>query len=71
MAGTSRQKENWVACDDERVAPFVPSPLPVVQRMLELARVGPGDKIFDLGSGDGRTVIMAAEKFGASAVGAA
>ena len=69
MAGTSRQKENWVVCDDEHVAPFVPSPLPVVQRMLELARVGPGDKVFDLGSGDGRTVIMAAEKFGASAVG--
>jgi hypothetical protein len=37
--------------------------------MLELARVGPGDKVFDLGSGDGRTVIIAAEKFGASAVG--
>jgi predicted RNA methylase len=43
--------------------------MPVVQRMLELAEVKPGDVFFDLGAGDGRTVIMAAKTFGARAVG--
>jgi predicted RNA methylase len=51
------------------VAPFVPSPLPVIQRMLELAELKPGEVLFDLGAGDGRTVIMAARTFGARAVG--
>ena len=43
--------------------------MPVVQRMLELAELKPGDVFFDLGAGDGRTVIMAAKTFGARAVG--
>ncbi len=37
--------------------------------MLEIAQVGPEDVVYDLGSGDGRIVIMAAQKFGAHAVG--
>ncbi len=37
--------------------------------MLELAEVGPDDVVYDLGSGDGRIVIAAAQKFGARAVG--
>jgi len=37
--------------------------------MLELAEVGPDDTVYDLGSGDGRIVIAAAQKFGARAVG--
>jgi SAM-dependent methyltransferase len=37
--------------------------------MLKLAKVGPKDIVYDLGCGDGRTVIMAAQKFGAHAVG--
>jgi phage tail-like protein len=37
--------------------------------MLELARVTPSDVVYDLGSGDGRTVITAAQQFGAEAVG--
>jgi mycolic acid cyclopropane synthetase len=53
----------------ERLAPFVPTPLEVVEKMLELAQVGPDDVVYDLGSGDGRIVIMAAQKFGARAVG--
>ncbi len=48
--------------------PFVPTPQPVVDRMLELADVGPGDYVIDLGSGDGRIVIAAAE-LGATAHG--
>ena len=37
--------------------------------MLQLGNVKKGEKVFDLGSGDGRIVIIAAEKFGANAVG--
>jgi predicted RNA methylase len=51
------------------VAPFVPSPVPVVQFMLKLADLKAGEVLFDLGAGDGRTVIMAAKAFGARAVG--
>jgi predicted RNA methylase len=51
------------------IAPFVPSPLPVVQRMLKLADLKAGEVLFDLGAGDGRTVTMAAKSFGARAVG--
>ncbi len=51
------------------IAPFVATPLPVVRRMLTLAEVSPGEIVYDLGCGDGRVVIMAAEKFEARAVG--
>jgi predicted RNA methylase len=51
------------------IAPFVPSPLPVIQHMLQLAELKPGEVLFDLGAGDGRTVIMAARTFSARAVG--
>ncbi|MGH2670216.1 MAG: SAM-dependent methyltransferase, partial [bacterium] len=46
-----------------------PTPMPVVEAMLELARVHEGDVVFDIGSGDGRIVIAAAELFGARGVG--
>src|SRR5207342_2249999 len=49
--------------------PFVPTPIEVVDKMLELAEVKKGDVVYDLGSGDGRIVIRAAKKFGARAVG--
>ncbi len=52
-----------------RLAPYVATPLDVVERMLRLARVGPSDVVYDLGCGDGRVVIMAAQKFGARGVG--
>jgi predicted RNA methylase len=51
------------------IAPFVPSPVPVIQFMLKLANLKAGEVLFDLGAGDGRTVIMAAKDFGARAVG--
>jgi predicted RNA methylase len=51
------------------IAPYVPSPPQVIQRMLNLAELKAGEVFFDLGSGDGRTVIMAAKEFGARAVG--
>ena len=50
-------------------APFVPAPIEIVEAMLKTAEVGPQDVVYDLGSGDGRIVIMAAQKFGAKAVG--
>jgi hypothetical protein len=53
---------------DARV-PYVPTPQVVVERMLEIARVGPGDFLADLGSGDGRIVITAAKKYGARGFG--
>jgi len=49
--------------------PFVPTPMEVVDRMLEMAEVNRGDVVYDLGSGDGRIVIRAAKKFGARGVG--
>ena len=51
------------------LAPFLPSPPDVVDRMLTLAGVGPGDVVYDLGCGDGRIVIAAAQTFGARGVG--
>lgn len=48
---------------------FEPTPMPAVRLMLEMAEVGPGDVVFDLGSGDGRIPIMAAREFGARGVG--
>jgi predicted RNA methylase len=53
----------------ENLAPYVPTPQIVVERMLEAGHVKPGDVVYDLGSGDGRVVITAAQKFGATAVG--
>lgn len=52
-----------------RDVPFDPSPEPVVRAMLELAEVRPDDVVYDLGSGDGRIVIAAAQKYGARGVG--
>lgn len=49
--------------------PYVSTPQPVVDEMLALAQVGPKDNVYDLGCGDGRFVITAAEKFGARGVG--
>jgi len=48
---------------------YVPTPQNVVDEMLSMAKVGAGDFIIDLGSGDGRIVITAAKKFGAHGIG--
>jgi SAM-dependent methyltransferase len=53
----------------DRLAPFVATPDDVVHRMLRLGGVGPSDVVYDIGSGDGRVVIMAASRFGARGVG--
>ncbi|MGH8699709.1 MAG: SAM-dependent methyltransferase, partial [Burkholderiales bacterium] len=49
--------------------PYVPTPQEVVERMLEIAKVGPHDYLIDLGSGDGRIVVTAAKKYGARGFG--
>jgi SAM-dependent methyltransferase len=49
--------------------PYVPTPPHVVERMLELAKVGKDDFVIDLGSGDGRIAIAAAKDFGARSLG--
>ncbi len=50
-------------------APFVPTQMPQVDRMLAAANLKPGMKLYDLGSGDGRLVHKASQKYGAVAVG--
>jgi cyclopropane fatty-acyl-phospholipid synthase-like methyltransferase len=50
-------------------AHWVPTPFRTVRRMLRLANVQPGEVVYDLGSGDGRVLIVAAREFGARAVG--
>ena len=51
-----------------KLAPYYPTPEVIVEKMLQLGAVKKGEKVFDLGSGDGRIVIIAAEKFGARIV---
>ncbi|HTT62919.1 MAG TPA: methyltransferase domain-containing protein [Bryobacteraceae bacterium] len=55
--------------DTARLAPYYPTPQTIVVKMLELGGLKPGEKMFDLGSGDGRIVIAAAQRFHANAVG--
>jgi len=49
--------------------PFVRSTPEVIDRMLELAQVKPGDVVYDIGSGDGAIIIRAAKKYGVKGVG--
>jgi SAM-dependent methyltransferase len=49
--------------------PYVPTPMPVVDAMLDMARVRREDTLYDLGCGDGRIVVRAASRFGCKGVG--
>src|SRR5450432_1805461 len=53
----------------EKLAPYYPTPELIVEKMLRLGELKAGEHMFDLGSGDGRIVIMAAKKFKADATG--
>ena len=55
--------------DERSLAPFVPSPQEVVDKMLQVANIKKDDTVYDLGCGDGRIILTAAQKFGARSVG--
>jgi len=63
----SVQAQSWAW--EDGTTPFVVSPDAVVDRMLQLARPKAGERLVDLGSGDGRIVIEAARRFGATGLG--
>src|SRR5262249_22645844 len=72
-SGTSVAAQRRSGSRDEARTPlpvpdivYIPTPDAVVTAMLRLARVGTGDVVYDLGSGDGRIVIAAVKEFGAS-----
>src|SRR6202044_1333997 len=63
--------QNEVAQNEaaEKLAPYYPTPETIVDKMLQLGGLKAGEKVYDLGSGDGRIVIMAAQKYHADSVG--
>ena len=65
-AGASLAAQQRLRPPDVR---YVPTPQNVVEVMLDMARVTPADVVYDLGSGDGRIPITAAQKYGARGVG--
>jgi len=66
-AGSSPAQEKKP--EAEKLAPYYPTPRPVVEKMLQLGGLKPGERLYDLGSGDGRVVIIAAQEFQANAAG--
>jgi SAM-dependent methyltransferase len=69
--GASRDGTSAPTADSaqSKDVPYVTTPQRVVERMLAMADVSAGDVVYDLGSGDGRFVITAAQQFGARGVG--
>ncbi len=61
--------QNQNQSKDAALAPYFPTPEVVVDRMLQLGGIKAGENVYDLGSGDGRIVIMAARKYKANAFG--
>jgi len=59
----------WGAKMYHYLVPFVSTPENVARFMLKLAEVKPGEIVYDLGSGDGRILVIAAKEFGARGVG--
>jgi ubiquinone/menaquinone biosynthesis C-methylase UbiE len=62
---TPQSKDDVVKC----LIIYVPTPQPVVDKMLDMAKVTDKDVVYDLGCGDGRVVATAAKKYGAKGVG--
>lgn len=79
VAGCSKQTENNIQAPQTKTkaqsiqcqldAPYLPTPQVVVEEMLKLADVKGNDILYDLGSGDGRIVVTAAQKLGTRGVG--
>ena len=59
----------WIAWSGIFGAPWLPTPKKRVRSMLEFAEVNSEDTLYDLGSGDGRIIVMAGKEFGATAIG--
>ena len=57
-----------ISWTQSRGAPWVPTSLGEVDKMLAIAEVGPNDVVYDLGCGDGRTIVTAARRYGTRAV---
>ena len=68
-SGTEVGRQAQKRPDSPNLAPYVPTPQIVVDRMLQLAQVTKIDVVYDLGCGDGRIPITAAKNFGARGVG--
>lgn len=67
-AGQSQEIAHHIHIE-EYLAPYVATPMDVVEKMLDMANVTSDDVVYDIGCGDGRIAIMAAEKFGAYSFG--
>src|ERR1700682_3087226 len=63
FAQQAQQKE------EEKLAPYYPTPETIVVKMLQLGELKAGEKMYDLGSGDGRIIIRAAQQFKADSTG--
>jgi len=63
---SAREKAKWMRNPD---VVYVGTPYDLVSRMLQMARVQKGDLVYDLGCGDGRILILAAQKYGTRGVG--
>src|SRR6266567_6878309 len=69
LAAVAAIAQQQTAPTGEKLAPYYPTPETIVERMLEEGHLKAGEKMFDLGSGDGRIVVMAAQKYQAVATG--
>ncbi|MBW3625205.1 MAG: methyltransferase domain-containing protein [Armatimonadetes bacterium] len=70
--GTERAQLAQADADEERPdldVPYVPTPEPVVNKMLQMVKVNKNDMVYDLGCGDGRMVVTAAKRYGARGLG--
>jgi len=69
VAGASAGVLVWIYWAELIGAGWSPTPSVSVQKMLELAEVGPSDVVYDLGCGDGRVLVWATRRYGAHTVG--
>ena len=69
LAGSAAAADTPKTGDEAKVAPYYPTAMPVVTTMLDAAETQPGETLIDLGSGDGRILLIAARDYGLNAVG--